>query len=403
MFSYPQDASENHFKLALKEFHKKDYKASIWHVKAALEETAGDASDFLAKAYFLLGVCYEKQGDNDKADEYYFLLKQLYEKKKVKDFFNLEGIDPESLPEYRAVFSGKRKSKKNVIEKIGQKRLKKKRFPWTLVGIVTVIVIIGIIFTLLKTRSDPPELEPYRDIEWIHIPAGEFKMGDNFNEGDPDEQPVHTVYLDDYYISKYEVTFEQFDKFCEETGRTKPIMGKTGTTNFTYWGRGKMPVINVTWEDAKTYCEWLSSKTGKHVHLPTEAQWEKAARGTDQRKYPWGNSEPSENLANYSGITYYNPVKTRLVGFYPAGQSPYGIYEMAGNVEEWCQDWYSSTYYQTSPSKNPRGPASGSLKVIRGGSFANEVFKTSLRSADRYSLNINRKEDSLGFRVVKEK
>ena len=108
-------------------------------------------------------------------------------------------------------------------------------------------------------------------IEWIRIPAGEFRMGDNFNEGDSDELPVHTVNLDEYYISKYEITFEQYDRFCNETGGVKP--------SDNGWGRYKKPAINVSWKDVQAFCEWLSERTGQNIHLPYEAQWEKAARG----------------------------------------------------------------------------------------------------------------------------
>ncbi|MBN1272960.1 MAG: SUMF1/EgtB/PvdO family nonheme iron enzyme [Candidatus Aminicenantes bacterium] len=226
-------------------------------------------------------------------------------------------------------------------------------------------------------------------IDWVEVPAGWFKMGDNFNEGGSDEQPVHDVYLNGYYVSKYEVTFEQYDMFCDAAGRIKP--------DDEGWGRGQRPVINVTWHDAKAFCDWLSDITGKDIHLPTEAQWEKAARGTDQRRYPWGNSDPNNNKANYND----NVGKTMPVGSYPAGVSPYGAHDMAGNVWEWCHDWYDSGYYSSSPSHNPQGPSSGSDRVSRGGSWCNYAYF--LRSTYRNSDYLSSSLADVGFRLCQEK
>lgn len=225
-------------------------------------------------------------------------------------------------------------------------------------------------------------------MDWIEIPAGEFKMGDNFNEGVRDERPVHTVYLDDYYIGKYEVTFEQYDLFCEDTGRAKP--------SDEGWGRGTRPVINVSWYDAEAFCEWLSNKTGENIHLPTEAQWEKAARGTDQRRYPWGNTAPDCTLANYKICGQ----KTKPVGTLPAGVSPYGVHNMAGNVWEWTRDWYEKWYYQDSPYKNPQGPAAGTLKTRRAGCIY--AIDEVMRTANRRVMDPNSSHDGGGFRVAKE-
>ena len=206
-------------------------------------------------------------------------------------------------------------------------------------------------------ESEEFEISSFPEIEWVQVPAGSFEMGDNFNEGYSHELPVHTVYLDTYSISKYEVTFEQYDAFCDATSRTKP--GDEG------WGRGARPVINVTWNDAKAFCDWLAGETGENIHLPTDAQWEKAARGTDQRRYPWGDGLPNSNLANYSD----NVGKTMPVGSYPSGVSPYGIHDMAGNVNELCNDWFDYNYYKISPTNNPQGPSSGSAHVERGGGW----------------------------------
>jgi len=187
----------------------------------------------------------------------------------------------------------------------------------------------------------------YEDgIVMVYIPASEFTMGSN--DGRDNEKPPHKVQLEGYWIGKYEVNFDQYDKYCEKTNKKKP--------SDRDWGRGKRPVIDVSWNDANEYCKWLSQKIGLKFKLPTEAQWEKAARGSDGRKYPWGNSPPSGKKVNFAdtqvwlqekyrwadkgiddGYAYTAPVES-----YPQGTSPYGILNMAGNVWEWCNDWYDS-------------------------------------------------------------
>ena len=227
-------------------------------------------------------------------------------------------------PEVVKVAENKPETEKKVIEKSGKK--KKKKFPVLLVAAGVAVVVVAILL-LTKKKKDTTTNNPNRNydinvlgITWIDIPAGDFQMGDNFNEGNSDERPVHTVYLDYYKVSRYEVTFDQYDRFCDDTGRRKP--------DDLGWGRGNRPVIDVSWDDANAFCDWLSQKTGKNIHLPTEAQWEKAARGTDQRRYPWGNSSPDSTKCNYD----QNEMRTQPVGSYPPGVSPYGVHDMAGNV-----------------------------------------------------------------------
>jgi formylglycine-generating enzyme required for sulfatase activity len=241
----------------------------------------------------------------------------------------------------------------------------------------------------------------YQDgIVMVYIPPGEFMMGQTVEEkewlidqiGEKDynsyyanETPLHKVYLAGYWIGKYEVTFAQYDRYCKETKIEKP--------SDVGWGRENRPVINVSWIDAAAYCEWLSQKTGLKFKLPTEAQWEKAARGNDQRKYPWGPREPDKNLANFERIVG----KTTPVGSYPAGASLYGLLDMAGNVWEWCSDWYETDYYKNSPPKNPTGSNSGSDRVIRGGGWYD--MARDLRCASRGSDGPSYRVDSLGFRL----
>jgi formylglycine-generating enzyme required for sulfatase activity len=169
--------------------------------------------------------------------------------------------------------------------------------------------------------------------------------------------------LDDYYIDKYEVTNARYQA-CVDAGVCQPPREMSSATRSNYYGNSDFddyPVIYVDWDMAVVYCEWRGAQ------LPTEAQWEKAARGTDGRSYPWGEGIDAI-LANYN----YNIGDTTAVGNYEDGVSPYGLYDMTGNVWEWVADWYSGTYYQTSPSANPTGPASGQFRGLRGGSWLNE-------------------------------
>jgi len=219
-------------------------------------------------------------------------------------------------------------------------------------------------------------------IEWIKISAGEFQMGSN--GGNPNEKPVHTVYLDSYHISKTEVTFAQYDKFCSDTGRKKSL--DSG------WGRGNRPVIYVSWEDAVAFCKWLSRKIGKNIHLPTEAQWEYAARGGNKSKgSKYSGSNDIESVAWY---TKNSGAKTHPVG--QKNPNELGIYDMSGNVSEWCSDRYGDNYYSNSPRNNPAGPSSGIFRVYRGGSLAGHCWSTI-----RYGTFPSSRYYFMGFRLAR--
>ena len=280
----------------------------------------------------------------------------------------------------------------------------KKRVPWLFIaGTAVALGVVVYFLTQKKFVSDHEDVlyagpvDPNydtstMDIEWVQIPAGEFLMGDNFNEGPSKNHPVHAVYLDTYYISKYEITFAQYDLYCQERGINKP--------HDLHWGRGQMPVIFVNWLDCKDFCDWLSQKTGKNIHLPTDAQWEKAARGTDQRRYPWGNAEMDCSLLNYNPCSERN----KPVGSYPAGVSPYGVHDMAGNVAEWCQDYFSPTYYSRSPYRNPQGPETGGFRSMRGGSrgAGDWAHLSWIQSYNRTGNAYFRIFSDVGFRIVWE-
>jgi len=220
----------------------------------------------------------------------------------------------------------------------------------------------------------------------VWVPAGEFLMGstDADNEADTDEKPQHKVYLDGYWIYKTEVTVAQYRKFCQATGRQMPPEPE-------WKWQDTHPIVNVTWDDAAAYAQWAGAA------LPTEAQWEKAARGPDGRLYPWGNDWDGAKCVNSARGNA--PGGTKPVGGMPAGASPYGCLDMAGNVWEWCADWYDGSYYKNTPSGNPTGPATGTARVVRGGSWGNTISDF-FRAAGRYRPTPEGRNDYLGFRCV---
>ena len=224
------------------------------------------------------------------------------------------------------------------------------------------------------------QISPKDGMVMVYVPAGDFEMGSE--AGIMDEVPVHTVYLVSYWIDQTEVTFGQYRQFVEEDGYT----GRNGC------GDGdEYPVACVDWYDAQAYCEW----TGKR--LPTEAEWEKAARGTDGRTYPWGEGLNCQRAQFGSCAGDALPV-----GSLPAGASPYGALDMAGNVREWVADWYDSGYYSISLLRNPIGPQEGESRVLRGGSWHYyEKGGWDVRSADRFRYYPSLSSDYYGFRCVR--
>jgi len=218
------------------------------------------------------------------------------------------------------------------------------------------------------------------------VPAGEFTMGSTMST---DEQPVHRVYLDAFYMDKYHVTVGQYAKYLEATDMEAPpewdIMNQPQ--------HQKRPVVNVSWFDAAKYCKWAGKR------LPTEAEWEKAARGTDGRLYPWGNEAPTRLHANFGKKQWANHMALVPVGMFEMGKSPYGIYDMAGNAWEWVNDWYDHDYYKKSPAKNPQGPATGKSKVVRGGNWL--YIQEFLRSSFRFNAEPSSRQFGYGFRCAK--
>ena len=225
------------------------------------------------------------------------------------------------------------------------------------------------------------KINPKDGAEMIQIPAGEFLMGSPNDVGKEDEHPQHKVFLDEYYIYKNDVTVAQYRQFCTATGRKMPPMPTWGDWVL----QDTRPIVNVSWQDAKAYADWAGAA------LPSEAQWEKAARGTDGRIYPWGNTWDAKKCA-------CNLLATKPVGSYPMGASPYGVLDMSGNVLQWCADWYYDQYYKFTPVKSPTGPEKGAVRVARGGYWACD--SNLLPSALRRTFSPMSISEAIGFRCV---
>jgi formylglycine-generating enzyme required for sulfatase activity len=218
----------------------------------------------------------------------------------------------------------------------------------------------------------------------VYVPGGDFSMGST--DGGADEQPVHTVTLDAYWIDRTEVTNGMY-ALCVQAGDCSLPASSSSSSRSDYYGNplyADYPVIHVDWNAAQAYCGWAGRQ------LPTEAEWEKAARGQDGRGYPWGNI--------YWDLTFACVGDTTAVGSYPSGASPYGALDMAGNVWEWVADWYAATYYEYSPSSNPPGPDSGVNRILRGGAWFFDGYRS--RSAYRFSYHPDLSGDSIGIRCA---
>jgi len=279
---------------------------------------------------------------------------------------------------------------------------------------ITVLFILVIIWEIKKSidydtkmqklasKAKQVEVEDNRDFsifetisggdgrEMILIPEGVFTRGSS--TGDFDEKPQQEIYVDAFYVDKYEVTVEAYNKFRKAANYVEPSV-PFFQGDHTVLQTPNFPVVGVSWLDAVNYCKWAGKR------LLTEAEWEKAARGTHGLIYPWGNKVLSKR-ANYSGkadgFEYMAPV-----GTFPMGRSVYGVYDMAGNVSEWVEDWYDQFYYQTAPLMNPTGAEDKKNRVFRGGSW--DSRSVDIRAAKRYAATPGRKDSILGFRCGRSK
>lgn len=287
------------------------------------------------------------------------------------------------------------------------------------------IAAAALLLSLAACQALPPR--PLGPADMAMVPAGDFLMGSPSGDGFSDERPRRSVLLQTFHIDRYEVTNAQYEQFVKATGHAVPTNPNPSVTLWIdgrpFPGSDAHPVVNVSWHDAVAYCAWEGKR------LPSEAEWEKAARGTDARIYPWGNewSVQKANSASYWAgrmIEFKDTIEwkafwmdgdgariskerglkgevlTLPVGSLPEGASPYGLFDMAGNASEWVQDWFEPYYYLRAPRDNPRGPDGKLLKVVRGGSWLKSV--SSLRTTDRdYGLP-DEHQSGTGFRCAKD-
>jgi len=221
----------------------------------------------------------------------------------------------------------------------------------------------------------------------VRIPEGWFAMG--CETGRDDEKPVHRVWVDEFELAICQVTNAEYACFLAATNTPEPLNWKDA--NFS---DPRMPVVAVSWDEAVSYCEWLSGLTGKHFRLPTEGEWERAARGgVEGLLYPWGD-EPPETIPDYAKRWKLGPEPVGLLA-----PNAYGVYNLGDNVHEWCADWYDDGYYAHSPERNPQGPKNGKRRASRGGSWRHHIKVT--RTAARSSIPPEFHYADYGFRVAR--
>lgn len=245
--------------------------------------------------------------------------------------------------------------------------------------------------------------------EMVLIPAGEYRLGWEKPQAFEEEQPAHDVYVDGFKIARTETTREQFATFLKDTRYTPKTYPLQQGQEFVVTGSGDLPMTGISFEDARAYCTWLSKRTGDTYRLPTSAEWEVAAGGSEDYLYPWGNDfdpETHTQVANYIAVNesheFGQPAPLKPVGSYPKGASPAGLLDVAGNVWEWCLDYFDPEYYKQKVYGNPCNCEREAIdeRTIRGGAWNSSA--TYLRTSNRAGLGPESRQDDLGFRVVME-
>ena len=239
-----------------------------------------------------------------------------------------------------------------------------------------------------ETVLSPPAFDSLLTHRLIYIEGGSFRRGSS--EGDEDEKPARRITVRDFWMANKEVSFDEYDRFCAETGHARP--------SDAGWGRGDRPVIHVNWHDAMAYCAWLSQKTGRRVRLPAEAEWEYAAGGGGVNRTYWAGTDRSDHLDAYAWYATTSGMQTQPTGLLQPNRL--GLYDMTGNVWEWCQDWYGYRYYAEAPHHDPQGPRTGTHRVLRGGSWSSGSIVA--RVTFRFRWEPGLRDPNAGFRIVCE-
>ncbi len=406
------EASDN-FAVALNYYRLGLYQQTITQLQQMPQLEPGKwpvpAND--AQLYLLLGASYDKMGMEEDARAAFAVVKKMLDHGIITSVPQINGLsqaaitsplyiemfppttDNESFFNHHQPVTITEMMEQNVIHaplksSLAAKRSKRKKFPWLIATVATLAIGVTAVLLLSKKKTEKTEIP---EIVWIKIPSGQFLMGDPFNEGDADEQPVHKVYLPDYYISKYEISRRQYNSYCAATKQPLRYNISTGENS-------GFAATGLSWKEADDFCTWLRSVSGQIINLPTEAQWEKAARGNTQYRYPWGNNPPNCSKAIFSGCDIWGSINSVTVC--ALGESPYGVRNMSGHAGEWCRDWYSPDYYSISPKIHPHGPADGTYRVVRGGHSQNDAID--IRIAARAYLAPNTYNPRIGIRIVKE-
>lgn len=255
-----------------------------------------------------------------------------------------------------------------------------------LAAALLMVTAVAVGFFYLHEARNKGDLIGKDDAPAVLIPAASFIMGDD------EDSPRRDIYSDAFYMDTYEVTVSRYAKFMNATGNVKPPEEWPGDNKPQV---GDFPVVGVDWRDANSYCRWADKR------LPTEAEWERTARGSDGRKYPWGNDAPSADQARF-GRPYQNEVYkdgVAQVGKHDKGQSPFGVYDLAGNVSEWVADWYAESFSRADV-RNPKGPETGTAKVLRGGGWYDPPNR--LTTTKRWQASPDHRSDDIGFRCARD-
>lgn len=412
-------SSENFCKQNLQDDYKKQlqklqrlgnnpkYKAAILYLKSELRKAR---------------TCIENEELKQKYDEALFVEKHKHIQE-LTNLFSIKGYIHKAewkylekkAHSYKIAFSNIKKllDKKNIILKKNKNNWKKDIFYILLLIFVFYFPFYTETKIIKKSKIIPIKTKfnafSKKDLKipshMIYVPKGYFYRGDE--KGDMDESPIKKIYLDDFYISKFEVTNEDYAKFIMESDDSVPYTSKISDREFNWdpltkkypQNKMKYPVVLISWKNAMNYCRWLSKRLEVTVTLPTEAQWEKAARGSDNlSQYPWGPfSQFQQNYANYDLVSD-GFSKTAPVISFANGCSPFGCYNMAGNVSEWCLDSYRENAYSFLSLHNPAYLDKNKGKVIRGGSWGSSLH--ALRVSNRNSRAKDHRSVYIGFRYV---